>query len=202
MKDFIDQLVLLIDLFGYTGVFITSVIEGTLIPIPNELTLIPAGYLASKGSFHLLPLFIVAILGNLIGCFISYFIGFHYGRAFIMKYGYLFLLSKKKIKKIDIFFEKYGTFSVLIGRIAPGLKHFISIPAGLAKMNFLIFSLYSLIGGAVWVSFLITLGYFIGDNAALISKYISYFNGFFGIILCLFIIFICFKIFKSYERAK
>ncbi|AWD33034.1 putative DedA family membrane protein [Candidatus Fokinia solitaria] len=167
---------LLIKSLGYVGIFITSVVEGTLVPIPNEITMIPAGYLAAQGVFSLPLILISGISGNFCGAFISYYVSYKYGAKFIKKYGSYFFISESAMKKVEFFFQEYGRVSVFIGRIMPGVKHFISIPAGLSRMPMSIFCLYSSIGGGIWVTTLVFIGYLMGDNAALIAKYFGYLN--------------------------
>ncbi|WPX97804.1 DedA family protein [Candidatus Fokinia crypta] len=167
---------LLIKNLGYVGIFITSVIEGTLIPIPNEITMIPAGYLAAQDVFSLPLILISGISGNFCGAFISYYVSYRYGAKFIEKYGRYFFISENAMSKVEKFFREYGRVSVFIGRIMPGVKHFISIPAGLSRMPIGVFCLYSGVGGGIWVTTLVLIGYLMGDNATLIAKYFGYLN--------------------------
>ena len=176
MYSILQKITELVDSLGYIGIFIATVIEGTFVPIPNEITLIPAGYLVAKGSMNLWAVLIVSVTGNLLGSIISYYIAFKYGRTIVIKYGKYLFFSQGKLKQVEDFFIKHGPFAVFIGRIMPGIKHFISFPAGLGKMNMTRFCLYTGSGGALWVSILILLGYFIGSNDTVIKKYLSLIN--------------------------
>ena len=191
-----------IESLGYIGIFIMTFVEGSLIPIPSEITLIPAGYLVTKGSFHIVNLLIISILGTLAGAIFSYYIALRFGRELLVKHGKYIFINSTKLAKIESFFEKHGAISTFTGRMLPGLKHFISVPAGLGKMNFKLFTIYSAAGSTIWVSILIAFGYFIGDNEALISKYLKYFNvGLVAILLIVSAFFIV-KIFTQYKTKK
>ncbi len=166
----------IVESLGYIGIFIATVVEGTFVPIPNEVTLIPAGYLVAKGSFDLWTTLAVSIMGNLVGSLVSYYIALKYGRMLVSKYGKYVMFSEEKLKVVEAFFVKHGSFSVFIGRIMPGIKHFISFPAGLGKMDLVKFSIYTGAGGALWVTVLIFLGYFIGNSEDTIAQYLSVLN--------------------------
>lgn len=176
MEEILLKIVDLVEKMGYIGIFIMTFVEGTLIPIPNEITLIPAGFLVSKGEFNLWVLLLVSALGNMAGALTSYYVALIYGRSLLIKYGRYFFFDEGKMLKIEKFFVKHGAFSVFIGRIAPGVKHFISFPAGLAKMDLWRFVLYSGVGGTVWVTLLIVIGMLIGNNQEMISYYVEKLN--------------------------
>ena len=161
---------------GYVGIFLMTFIEGTFIPIPSEVTLIPAGYLAATGYFKLYAVLIYGILGTICGALFNYMVAYKYGKQIILRFGKYIFLSEKKLKKIEIFFQNHGRFSVFIGRIIPGLKHFISFPAGLAKMNIVIFAIYSGAGGGIWCSALVISGYFIAKNEKELNHYTTHIN--------------------------
>ena len=175
-----------VESLGYIGIFIMTFIEGSFIPIPSEITLIPAGYLAAKGQFHLSYILFWSILGTLGGAFFSYYIALHFGRMLLIKYGKYLFINEYKLSKIETFFQKHGPISAFSGRMLPGIKHFISLPAGLGRMNFKTFAIYSTFGSALWVSLIVALGYLIGDNEHLINKYLKQIN--IGLIVFIIII--------------
>ncbi len=170
------ELVNLVESLGYLGLFIMTMVEGTFIPIPNELTLIPAGFLVAKGLMKMWIVLVVSILGNICGALINYYIAYHYGRSLVQKYGKYVFFTEEKLAKVEGFFKKHGPISVFIGRIMPGLKHFISFPAGLGKMNLKQFCIYTGSGGAIWVILLVVLGNIIGSNEELVARYIKNLN--------------------------
>ncbi|CAL7960987.1 membrane-associated protein [Alphaproteobacteria bacterium] len=166
------KMVDLVQVLGYFGIFFMTLIEGTFIPIPNEVTLIPVGYLIAKGILDLWGVLFCGIIGNLVGALISYYIALHYGRMLVTKYGKYFFFKEQRLGVIEKFFNTHGPISVFVGRIMPGIKHFISFPAGLGKMNLKLFCIYTGAGGALWVCALLTLGYFIGNNEDTINQYL------------------------------
>lgn len=176
MYDFFLQVVWFVESLGYFGIFIMTFIESTFIPIPSEITLIPAGYLIQKGEMSGPIVLLVSTLGTLGGALANYYIAYFFGRLLFVDKGKYFFLNPAKLNKIEKFFAEHGAISVFTGRLLPGVKHFISFPAGLAKMNLKLFSLYTALGGAIWCAILITLGYLIGENELLIKKYLKQLN--------------------------
>jgi membrane protein DedA with SNARE-associated domain len=114
-----------------------------------------------------------AILGSLLGAFINYFLAFTLGRRFLLRYGKYFFISPESLEKMEHFFKKHGHISTFTGRLIPGIRQLISIPAGLAKMNLLEFSVFTTLGAGIWALILTLLGYYIGENQELISKYLK-----------------------------
>jgi membrane protein DedA with SNARE-associated domain len=169
----INYILHVVDSLGYLGIFLMTVIEGTLIPIPNEITMIPAGYLVATGRMHMFGVLTAGILGNLVGGIITYYIAYHYGRDLFTKFGKYFFISDEKLHKVEEYFKKHGSISIALGRIMPGLKHFISFPAGLAKMDIKLFIIFTILGGGTWLVMLVLLGYFLGDNAAALGDYLN-----------------------------
>lgn len=176
IQNILGAIVNFVEALGYLGIFIMTFVEGTFVPIPSEITLIPAGYLSAKGVFNPFLLFLTSVLGTLAGVLFNYFIAYHYGRKIVLKYGKYIFFSQEKLYKMEIFFRDHGPFSTFIGRILPGLKHFISFPAGLARMDIKLFCLYSAAGGGIWCAILILLGYFIGNNSEELSRYLHQIN--------------------------
>ena len=119
---------------------------------------------------------LVSALGTLGGALANYYIAYFFGRLLFIDKGKYFFLNQSKLNKIEQFFAEHGAISVFTGRFLPGVKHSISFPAGLAKMNVKLFVLYTSIGGTIWCAILITLGYLIGENEFLIKKYLKQFN--------------------------
>lgn len=176
MYELFLKVVNIVDALGYLGIFIMTLVEGTFVPIPNEITLIPAGYLAAKEVMNVPLLLICAILGNLVGALLNYFLAYYYGRRLITRYGKYFFMSEERLAVLEGFFKKHGPVSVFLGRLLPGIKHVISFPAGLAKMDLKTFCVYTFVGGAMWIVVLVSLGYFIGINEHKIEKYMGILN--------------------------
>jgi membrane protein DedA with SNARE-associated domain len=157
---------------GYIGIIALMAVESSFIPFPSEVVMIPAGYLASQGEMNLAIVILSGLIGSMIGAYVNYYGALFIGRRFLEQYGRFFLISPKTIRKMDIFFERHGAISTFIGRLIPGVRQLISIPAGLARMNIALFSFYTALGAGIWGSILALLGYFIGGNEAIISQYI------------------------------
>ncbi len=176
MYEIFLEIVRFVESLGYFGVFIMTFIESTFIPIPAEITLIPAGYLAHKGDMNFFLVLIISTIGTLAGSALSYYIAYFFGRKLFINKGKYLFLNESKLEKIEKFFINHGAISVFTGRFLPGLKHFISFPAGLAKMDIKAFCLYTIVGGGLWCLILISLGYLIGKNELLIQKHLKQIN--------------------------
>jgi membrane protein DedA with SNARE-associated domain len=176
MYEIFLEIVRFVESLGYFGVFIMTFIESTFIPIPAEITLIPAGYLAHKGEMNFFLILIISTIGTLAGSALSYYIAYFFGRKLFANKGKYLFLNESKLEKIEKFFINHGAISVFTGRFLPGLKHFISFPAGLAKMDIKAFCLYTIVGGGLWCLILISLGYLIGKNELLIQKHLKQIN--------------------------
>jgi membrane protein DedA with SNARE-associated domain len=157
---------------GYIGIFLLMFLESTFFPFPSEVIMIPAGYLAYQGEMNLYIVVIVGIAGSLTGALFNYYIAMHFGRRFLLKYGKYFFIKEQTLNKLETFFQKHGELSTFNGRLIPGIRQLISLPAGLARMNLWRFSLYSALGAGIWVVVLVALGYLLGSNEALISQYL------------------------------
>jgi len=166
----VQILVSLINHIGYFGIFLGMFLESTLVPIPSELIMIPAGIAVSQGTMNLYITLIVGITGNIAGAVFTYYLAASIGRKILLKIGKYFFVKEATIIKIEIFFQKHGPISVFIGRLLPGFRHFISIPAGIAKMDLKSFYFYTSAGSTIWTSILLALGFFIGENQNLIQE--------------------------------
>lgn len=169
----IETLVHYVNQVGYIGIFIGMFIESTLIPIPSELIMIPAGIAVSMGTMNLALVLLFGITGNVAGAGFSYILAQKIGRPVIIKIGKYFFVKESTIIKIENYFKSHGSISVFTGRLLIGFRHFISIPAGLANMNIKKFYFYTTAGSAIWTTVLTTLGYYIGKNEELIGTYLK-----------------------------
>jgi len=158
---------------GYLGIFFLMLIESSFIPFPSEIVLVPAGYLASKGDMDISLILLASLLGSIGGALINYFGALYVGRKFLLKYGKYILISEETLDKMENFFKKHGAISTFTGRLIPGIRQLISIPAGLSKMNLKVFIFYTSLGALIWSIILVALGYLIGENQELIKEYLS-----------------------------
>lgn len=157
---------------GYPGIFLLMAIESSFIPFPSEIVLIPAGYLAYNGEMNIFLILLFAVLGSLTGAFVNYYIALYLGRRFIIRFGKYFFISEATLAKLDAFFASHGHISTFTGRLIPGIRQLISIPAGIAKMDRAEFALYTALGAGIWALVLVLLGYFIGQEQALLKHYL------------------------------
>ncbi|MCF6172594.1 MAG: DedA family protein [Campylobacteraceae bacterium] len=172
INEVINSIVNTVGDLGYIGIIIMMFLESSFFPFPSEVVMIPAGYLASKGDMNIYIAITSGIFGGVLGALFNYYLAIKLGRTIILKYGKYFFMNEKKLHKIELFFEKYGSISTFVGRLIPGIRQYISLPAGLGKMNIKIFTLFTALGAGIWVVILVLLGYFIGENQALIQQYL------------------------------
>lgn len=176
LSDFFNFLLAITQGMGYLGVGLLMAIESSFIPMPSEIIVPPAAYLASQGVFNIWLVFLAGVLGSVAGAIFNYFIGFYLGRPLIYKlaahrFAKFFLISPEKIKRAEKYFFDNAASATFIGRLIPVIRQLISIPAGFSKMPFLPFIFYTTIGSALWVGVLAALGYFIGAQQELLHTY-------------------------------
>ena len=172
LHDIVQTIVEYIGHIGYFGIFLLMFLESTFFPFPSEIIMIPAGYLAFKGEMNVYFVVIIGILGSVLGALFNYYLALYFGRKFILKYGKYVFIKEETLDKLEAFFSKHGELSTFNGRLIPGIRQLISLPAGLAKMNIITFSSYSALGAGIWVIVLVALGYLLGSKEALISEYL------------------------------
>ena len=172
MHEIVNAIVELVGQLGYIGIFIMMFLESTFFPFPSEVAMIPAGYLAFKGEMNLVVAIIVGTTGSLAGALFNYYLAKRYGRKGVLAFGKYFFFTEEKLQKMEEFFVKHGSFSTFVSRLIPGVRQLISLPAGLSKMPLGKFTLYTSMGAGLWVIVLALLGYFIGDNEALLKEYL------------------------------
>lgn len=171
MHELITWLVTTIGALGYPGIFILMAMESSVIPIPSELVMPSAGYLAQQGQMNAVIAILCGTAGSLIGAYVNYLTAHYLGRPLLLKYGKYVWITDEKFAKVERFFTNHGEVSTFVGRLLPVVRHLISLPAGLAGMSHLKFSLYTLAGAGIWVTILTYIGYFIGMNRDLIMRY-------------------------------
>ncbi len=163
----VSYVVYLASISLFFGAFLATLLETVFPPIPSELVIPAVGYLASLlvyGYPGLVGVIFAATAGATLGATIIYYLSLKAGRYFVLKYGKYMLIDKKKLGAAERWFDKYGTKAVFFGRMVPGVRELISVPAGLSKMRFRKFLAYTFAGSFVWTALLATLGYFLGAN--------------------------------------
>lgn len=201
LYEILGNFLLFFEKTSYFGVFFLMALESTLFPIPSEIIVPPAAYLAAKGKLNLFGVIFAGTLGSLAGALINYFLALKFGRPaflrFIKKHGKYVFLTEASFIKMENFWHNHGHISTFVGRLLPGLRHVISIPAGFARMALGLFCFYTTIGAFIWCTFLALCGYFFGTNEALLKEYLA--KGSYGIIifsLLLVLVYIYFKLKK------
>lgn len=194
------------DNMNYGTVTLLMVIESSFIPFPSEVVVPPAAYkaLEENSNMNIVLVVVFATLGAIIGALINYFLALWLGRPIIYKFvetrfGKMCLLDKQKVEKAEKYFDKHGKSSTFIGRLVPGIRQLISIPAGLAKMNIATFVCFTALGAGIWNIILALLGYLGHGNKELIDQYsheLSY------ILLGLGILFVAYLIYKGLSKKK
>ena len=189
---------------NYMTVALLMVIESSFIPFPSEVIVPPAAWKAAEGSLNIYMVVFVSTIGALIGAYINYFLGRYLGRPLIYKFAdtrfaHFCLIDKGKVEKAEKYFVDKGNISTFVGRLIPGIRQLISLPAGIAKMNFWSFSFYTFLGAGIWNIILAILGYLAHGQIDLIKKYsseISY------VLLGLGVLFVAYLVYSGLKKKK
>jgi len=198
----VGEITALVSAVGYFGVFVLMALESTVFPIPSEAVMPFAGFLIAEGTFTFWGALIASTLGCLAGSLTSYYLGYHGGVHFVRRFGRFFLLDEKHLVEAERWFAKKGNWTIFIGRFIPGIRHVISIPAGVGKMNIFSFSVYTLLGAGIWNSILLGLGYLLEKNWKIVYRYTGYVD-----LAVIAIIFVCIvyyvsKLVSAYRNGK
>ena len=202
IQSIIDWLVNAISTIGYPGVFISVFLESFFAPIPSEIILPFSGFVASTGKMNLVFVIIIATVAAYLGSLPFYFIGKWGERPvinFIEKYGKYLFIQQKDVDKVFGAFDKYGKGVVFFGRLIPMIRTLISFPAGVAKMQFARFSMYTLLGSLTWNILLTYAGYQLGDHWSVVSKWIEKYQ---NVILVLIIIAVLLYIIRRIKSRR
>lgn len=156
---------------GYAGIFVLMAIEGSFIPLPSEIILPFSGFLASEGRFSIWMIAFVGAVGNIVGTLFTYAIARYLGLPFLVKYGRYVLVSRHDIEMAHRLFEKYGVAIIFISRMIPGIRGFLPIPAGIAKMRLVPFVLFVFVGSFFWSLLLTYIGFVIGEHWEIFGRY-------------------------------
>lgn len=154
--------------WGYPGIVLLMALESSFFPFPSEIVIPPAAYLAAIGKMNLGMVIVSGVLGSILGALFNYWLALRCGRPFFERYGRYLMIRPRSLEKADRFFERHGHISIFIGRLLPGIRQYISLPAGLARMNITTFCAATALGAGIWVLVLAALGYWFGRNEQLI----------------------------------
>jgi membrane protein DedA with SNARE-associated domain len=186
---------------NYFTIALLMTIESTFLPLPSEVVIPFAAFKAGQGDLNVFLVVIFGTVGALTGSLINYTLSYYLGRPIVYRFaesklGKLFLLSKEKVEHAESFFIRNGKSSTFIGRLVPGVRHLISIPAGLAKMNLRDFVLFTVVGAGIWNIILAIVGYYLYEMREQIFPYIGH------ILLGVGVVFVVYLIIKSRKNRK
>jgi membrane protein DedA with SNARE-associated domain len=192
-----------IDATGYISVYLLMIAESMVFPIPSEAIMPFAGFLIESGRFTFPLVIIISTCGSITGSLISYVIGLKGGEPFIRRFGKFFLLNQHDLDITIKFFSRFGEITILLSRFIPVVRHLISIPAGIGRMNLLRFSVYTIIGASIWNGFLAWAGYILRQRWTEIMKYSKIIDHVvLGILVLLFIFFVYTHLLRRRKRGK
>lgn len=201
--DLYHQALGLVNTMGYLGIFIMMTIESSFIPFPSEAAMIPAGILSQQGKMNFLFAFLAGTSGAWLGATINYILGYYLGgpvvKNLVAKYGKYFHIKMELYEKTEKYFQENGGKTTFFGRFIPGVRQIISIPAGIFKMNFWTFSLFTILGAGLWNIFLMIIGYFFADQEGII---LLYFKEIVLVILAIAIVYFGYKYWKKKKAQK
>ena len=170
IQHLMDWLVTTVGQLGYAGLFLLGFLE--ILPIPKELVIIPAGYLVQQGQMSFVGVMLANGLGTTTGAVFNYWMVRRFGRPLIDRFGRYVLMTGGKIAMLERFFDRHGAVSIFLGRLIPALRHYLFVPAGLARMPALKYTAYTATGIFLWTGVLVTIGYYIGENQSLAMSYL------------------------------
>ncbi|MCV3481913.1 DedA family protein [Campylobacter sp. CNRCH_2014_0184h] len=174
LGDIIDFLLTLAKDWGYWGIIFLMFVESSFFPFPSEVVMIPAGYLAHQNELNFWLCLLCGTFGALLGALLNYYLCYFLGREVLLKICKYFGVNEAKFAQFEAFFNKHGEISTFSGRLIPGLRQYISLPAGLARMNLKKFIFYTSLGTGIWCLILLILGYILGKNEDLIKEYLHF----------------------------
>ncbi len=161
---------------GYPGIVLLMAIESSVLPLPSELVMPPAGYLAAKGQMNVYLAVAAGTLGSVLGALINYALAVVVGEPVLRRYGKYVLISDRSLDRTEAFFQRHGEISTFVGRLLPVIRHLISIPAGLSRMGLRRFIVFTALGAGLWCGILVYLGWLIGRHGeqveAMIGPYV------------------------------
>jgi membrane protein DedA with SNARE-associated domain len=161
--------------YGVWAVFILMVLESACIPVPSEAIMLFGGFLAGQGKTTLFAVIVAGVAGNLVGSWVAYWVGLKKGRDWALQWHWLHI-TPERLDKADRWFDRYGSWAVLIARMLPIIRTFISFPAGVSRMPFWRFTILTVIGCIPWVTLLAWLGLLVGDNWEAVQHKLHYFD--------------------------
>ena len=174
LRPIVEFITSIISTMSYPGIFFLMILESALIPIPSEIIMPFSGFLASTGKLSSVGVVLSGTFGNLVGSILTYYLGINVGRAFLIKYGRYVFFKKEHLELTENLFKRYGDKVSFVGRLLPGIRTYVSLPAGIGKTKFTKFVIYTFLGSIIWNSMLTYVGMKLGSNWKNIDKYSIY----------------------------
>jgi membrane protein DedA with SNARE-associated domain len=202
LRPLVEFITSVISSLGYGGIFFLMILESALIPIPSEIIMPFSGFLVSSGKLGSVGVILAGSLGNLVGSVITYYLGIRLGRAFLIKYGKYILFRVHHLVWTEQLFQKYGDKISFVGRLLPGVRTYISLPAGIGKSNFIKFVVYTLVGSIIWNSLLTYGGIQLGRSWQHIDKYSGYLDIIAVVATAVFIVWIVYNNTKNRRKGN
>lgn len=171
METIINWVVGVVDKLGYPGIVLGMFLESSCFPFPSEVIMIPAGYLAHEGRMNLWVAIAMGIVGSWLGALFNYYLALYLGRPLLLKWGKYLFINEENFEKGERFFKRHGEIGTFTARLIPVVRQYISLPAGLVRMNMARFLFYTGLGAGIWVTVLAWIGYVAGQNQELIHRY-------------------------------
>jgi len=171
LEQAVEWSVQLVNFLGYPGIIFLMFLESSFIPFPSELVMPQAGILAARGQMNIVVAIVMGVLGSWLGALVNYFLALRLGRPFFLRYGKYLFCPPETFAKVERFFNRHGEIGTFTGRLVPVIRQYISLPAGLARMNMARFLLFTGLGSGLWVTILAVIGKIAGENQALIREY-------------------------------
>lgn len=182
---------------------VAILLENLFPPIPSEVVLPLAGFTAAQGKMNVYLAFVCATIGSVVGAYILYAVGAAVGAERLRRIAdWMWLTTREDVDKSLAWFEKYGTWSILMGRLIPGIRSLISIPAGIDRMNLFQFGLYTTIGSAVWNAILVALGYWLGDRYTVVAEVIDKYSTVVYAVIALLLIWLLVHLIRRDVKSK
>jgi membrane protein DedA with SNARE-associated domain len=166
LHSFLSWLIDTVSALGYPGLVALMAMESSVIPLPSELVMPPAGYLAAKGLMDPYLAVLAGAVGSIIGALANYAMAVWVGEPFLRRFGRFILISNASLDRAEAFFRQHGEISTFLGRLVPVVRHLISIPAGLSRMRLGRFALFTGLGAGIWCGVLTYIGWLIGQHSA------------------------------------
>lgn len=198
----VNQATALISAVSYWGVFLLMALESTMFPLPSELVMPFAGFLVANGTFDFWIALLMSTLGCLAGSLFSYYLGYHGGMPFVRRFGRYFLMNEGHLKKSEQWFAKRGKITIFIGRFIPGVRHVISIPAGVGKMDVFPFACFTFLGAGIWNAILLYAGYLLEKNWQLVYHYTEYVDMLIVFVVAIAVVYYIAYVISNYRKKR